>query len=72
MAAQGARKATSKGKMLDQEQVILQFNQMRQEQRNVMAKIGELDQDHNEHRYGSYKIYSLEVPNQIFFRHHLS
>ena len=49
MAAQGNRKS-SKGKGLDQEQIVMQFNQMRQEQRNIMGKLGELDQELNEHR----------------------
>lgn len=46
MAAAGKKK--SKGG-LDHEQIIMQFNQMRQEYRGIMGKIGELEMEVNEH-----------------------
>lgn len=46
MAVAGKKK--SKGG-LDHEQIILQFNQMRQEYRSIMGKIGELEMEVNEH-----------------------
>lgn len=46
MAAAGKKK--SKGG-LDHEQIIMQFNQMRQEYRGIMRKIGELEMEVNEH-----------------------
>ena len=36
---------------LTQEQIIGKFNQLRQEQRNLFAKINELEMDQSEHRY---------------------
>ena len=44
-----AAKKKTKGGM-DHEQIIMQFNQMRQEIRSVMGKIGELEVEVNEHR----------------------
>lgn len=39
-----------KGKgAIDHEQIIMQFNQMRQEYRGIMGKIGELEMEVNEH-----------------------
>ena len=46
MAVAGKKK--SKGG-LDHEQIIMQFNQMRQESRSIMGKIGELEMEVNEH-----------------------
>lgn len=46
-----AKKSTKAKGALDQEQIVLQFNQMRQECRNIMSKIGELEMDSIEHRY---------------------
>lgn len=43
-----AKKKTKGG--IDHEQIIMQFNQMRQEIRSVMGKIGELELEVNEHR----------------------
>lgn len=45
-----AAKKKAKGGM-DHEQIIMQFNQMRQEIRGVMGKIGELEVEVNEHRW---------------------
>ncbi|KAK2566735.1 Prefoldin subunit 2 [Acropora cervicornis] len=42
-----AKKKTKGG--IDHEQIIMQFNQMRQEIRSVMGKIGELELEVNEH-----------------------
>ena len=36
---------------LTQEQIIFKFNQLRQEQRNLLSKISELEMDQSEHRY---------------------
>lgn len=36
-----------------QEQIITKFNQMRQEQRIIINKIGELEAEVSEHRYKS-------------------
>ena len=49
-AASGKKKA--KG-VIDQEQIVLQFNQMRQECRSILNKIGELEMEVNEHGYDS-------------------
>lgn len=35
---------------LTQEQIIFNFNQLRQEQRNLISKINELEMDQSEHR----------------------
>ena len=43
-----AKKKTKGG--IDHEQIIMQFNQMRQEIKSVMGKIGELELEVNEHR----------------------
>ena len=51
MAVVTGGKKKSKGG-LDHEQIIMQFNQMRQEYRSIMGKIGELEMEVNEHRYG--------------------
>lgn len=48
MAAAAGGKKKSKGG-LDHEQIVLQFNQMRQEYRSIMGKIGELEMEVNEH-----------------------
>ena len=50
--AAGAGKDTKKGKSgPTQEQIITKFNQMRQEQRILVNKIGELEAEISEHRY---------------------
>ena len=46
----GAVKAAGKGQ-ISQEQIIQQFNQMRQELNNILTKVHELDMDQNEHRW---------------------
>lgn len=48
MAAGSGGKKKSKGG-LDHEQIIMQFNQMRQEYRGIIGKIGELEMEVNEH-----------------------
>ncbi|KAL9965524.1 hypothetical protein ACROYT_G029333 [Oculina patagonica] len=48
MAVAAGGKKKSKGS-LDHEQIVLQFNQMRQEYRSIMGKIGELEMEVNEH-----------------------
>ena len=48
MAAAAGGKKKAKG-VLDKEQIILQFNQLRQEYRSIMGKIGELEMEVNEH-----------------------
>lgn len=55
-----AKKKTKGG--IDHEQIIMQFNQMRQEIRSVMGKIGELELEVNEHRWDTItavKFYSV-------------
>ena len=47
MAAGSAKKRSG----LTQEQIIMKFNQMRQEQRIVVNKISELEAEISEHRY---------------------
>ena len=44
-----AAKKKSKGG-LDHQEIIIQFNQMRQEVRGIMGKLGELEMEVNEHR----------------------
>lgn len=44
-------KAAEKVKKLSQEQIITQFNQLRQEQKILVTKLSEVEQDLNEHRY---------------------
>lgn len=48
-------KTTEKVKKLSQEQIITQFNQLRQEQKILVTKLSEVEQDLNEHRYYFYK-----------------
>lgn len=48
MASGAGSKKKVKGAM-DHEQIILQFNQMRQEYRSTVGKIGELEMEVNEH-----------------------
>ena len=52
--AAGAGKEMKKGKTsiggLTQDQIIMKFNQMRQEQRIVVNKISELEAEVSEHR----------------------
>lgn len=46
-----ATSGAAKGKgQLTQEQVIQQFNQMRQELTSILSKVHELEMDQNEHR----------------------
>ena len=35
---------------MPQEQLVFRFNQLRQEQRNLLSKINELEMDQSEHR----------------------
>ncbi|RMX43001.1 prefoldin subunit 2 [Pocillopora verrucosa] len=48
MASGAGGKKKGKG-AIDHEQIIMQFNQMRQEYRGIMGKIGELEMEVNEH-----------------------
>ncbi|XP_076335673.1 prefoldin 2 [Tachypleus tridentatus] len=41
---------SEKGKRLSQEQIVYGFNQLRQEQRNIVSKLAELEMDLNEHK----------------------
>lgn len=52
MAARSSEKKKNNGD-LTPEQINVQFNQLRQEQRAFLSKIGELEMDYSEHRYGT-------------------
>lgn len=56
--AEKSTKSTEKAKKLTQEQIITHFNQLRQEQKVLVTKLTEVEQDLNEHRY-SIHIYDL-------------
>lgn len=44
-------KTTEKGKkMMSQEQIVAIFNKLRQDQKNYVQKLTEVEQDLNEHR----------------------
>ena len=47
-------KSSEKVKKLTQEQIITQFNQLRQEQKILVTKLSEVEQDLNEHRYSCF------------------
>ena len=47
---QGASSKKGKSKNISQAEIIAQFNQLRQEQRNIATKIGELEMELNEHK----------------------
>jgi hypothetical protein len=51
MATNGKKNIKGNKGSLTQEQTIVKFNQLRQEQRNLLAKINELEMDQSEHRY---------------------
>lgn len=50
MAAEAGKGKAKKGEALSQEKIITQFQQMRQEQRNIANKIAELEGEETEHR----------------------
>ena len=50
MAARSSEKKKN-NEDLTPEQINAQFNQLRQEQRAFLSKIGELEMDYSEHRY---------------------
>lgn len=43
-------KTTEKGKKMTQEQIVATFNKLRQDQKNYVQKLTEVEQDLNEHR----------------------
>lgn len=59
-----AKKKTKGG--IDHEQIITQFNQMRQEIRSVMGKIGELELEVNEHSMVIDALKSVESERRCF------
>jgi hypothetical protein len=50
-SSNNGKKSKGNKASLTQEQIIGKFNQLRQEQRNLFAKINELEMDQSEHRY---------------------
>lgn len=54
-------KTAEKIKKLSQEQIISQFNQLRQEQKILVTKLSEVEQDLNEHRYYVYKTILIRI-----------
>ncbi|PFX32531.1 prefoldin subunit 2-like [Stylophora pistillata] len=65
MASGAGSKKKVKGAM-DHEQIILQFNQMRQEYRRIVGKIGELEMEVNEHGIVIEALKGVETDRRCF------